>query len=387
MNMNRKALENDLKRAKDERNAINGRIGQAETAKEEEPFTIKDYVKLGFYVVFFGGLGVACIRGAGWSVIGFFFILLAIILFLLMIGMNKENARRKEYIAELESNKSRVAYLNNKIATIEQRLKTLPTDVQYATFTQSKAVASLRDGEKRIYILTQQLNDCLKKLQASEADLAQMKAGGARAASYQAQTADWAVAGGIAQGLAGPAAGVAAAVSTMNRNAQHERLAATIRENGNEILDKGVPLFMERVQKLRSEKWHLEQAIDHAKTLEALPNYSLEKLATSIRYQYITAEKTSTDAIKVTCRFRLDESILSDALSGTVLDGTLECDVMSNGVFIGKVYLPLPLYGVVLDASQSTQTTLESYLIPENDTSGNYTVLPCGLQNLWVMYK
>lgn len=387
--MNRNALEHELKRLQDQRNILNSQINTAERAKtdpNQHQWTVKDHMQGVLYSLGFFIFGVIAIRNDE-TIIGTICIIIAVILELLWIGAFKETKRDAEYITELNNNKTKVAALNDKIAAIQQQIKTLPTEAQYATFTQSKAVASLRDGEKRIYILTQQLNDCLKKLQASEADLAQMKAGGARAASYQAQTADWAVAGGIAQGLAGSAAGVAAAVSTMNRNAQHERLAATIRENGNEILDKGVPLFMERVQKLRSEKWHLEQAIDHAKTLKALPNYSLEKLAASIRYQYIIAEKTNTAALKVSCQFRLSESILSDALSGTVLDGTLECDVMSDDVFIGKVYLPLPLYGVALDTSRSTETKLESYLIPENDTSGYYTVHPCGLQNLWVMYK
>ena len=66
-----------------------------------------------------------------------------------------------------------------------------------------------------------------------------------------------------------------------------------------------------------------------------------------------------------------------------VVDGTIRANVTMDGIDIGTVVFPLPLYGIPCEAD--AKVTLDGMCGWSTEFSGKYSLCFANTQNLWIM--
>lgn len=194
---------------------------------------------------------------------------------------------------------------------------------------------------------------------------------------------DWAVLGGIADGIAGPGAGAAVALNAMAENAQIERQNQQNRAAVNRLSGS---LYMSSVT-VEADIPELEKEISVFEGVGAsidgkvvLNGVNKEEIYKSLKISPAAVRLTNGNAlfIKVTVENNYKPDV-PDTVKMTV-DGTLTADIYCKDIFVGKAILPLPLYGVECGSSEEITGICNRYLIDKK----NYTV-KIRPNKLWIM--
>lgn len=202
-----------------------------------------------------------------------------------------------------------------------------------ALFTNEERKSKLIGKDKYLYKL-------MEECKSYETRIKIMQDSGKIAESMittKAQTSDWAIAGGMASGLAGSAAGVATALEIQRKNEQAELTAARIREQGKELLALSKSSAVKTaIQDMIRNLDCLEKEIKDV-TNKLLDDYDIEELFKKLR---VSVSKNS-----VLCDKFMEIVIEHDVESGikiagadAVLDGSVLIEVYENEKVIGKGY-------------------------------------------------
>lgn len=229
--------------------------------------------------------------------------------------------------------------------------------------------ADLRGKAKRIAMLKDELNSCLKRARDSEYAASSLKN-----AVCEKET-DWAIMGGIADGLAGPAAGVSTAVNTQFENAQ-------IRARNAENLRLAAPMLMQHwsdASNWRSSAESINKEIAEVpeKLIADTPANEVFAML-EISDSSISISKTGATTVKAKASVRNKLFIFDNVPA--VADGTIVAHIMENGHEVEAVNLVLPKYGVSTEV-QLTGMTLSDRIhssIPQTVTFSG---------NLWLMER
>ncbi len=162
---------------------------------------------------------------------------------------------------------------------------------------------------------------------------------------------DWATHGGIASGIAGPAAGLAVAMDIQRKNAgireqnaQLSQLAAQAAYHATSGTDS---LAIEASHK--AEEWEKRAQEAANKLVQNLPqDQLLERLSPSG-----SATNSETGAVLVKVSIRRTENLNIYESVPAVVDGVLAAAVMADDQLIGTAYLPLPWDGAAYNATLS----------------------------------
>ena len=201
--------------------------------------------------------------------------------------------------------------------------------------------------EKLIAMLTDQRN----------AELAAVKSiqNGSNALinSTQQKEQSWAVHGGIASGLAGPAAGVATAMDIQNKN-------AAIRAQNAANLKSVQPALTimnnaENVRRKRAEA--ISQEIDVAKT-KLVSDESPEVCMSHIVFSDTQVAISETGTCTVTTNARMESPMIIFDDVQAVVDGTITAQIFDKDTMIGTALLVLPCYGLNCSNSKLTGMSL-----------------------------
>ncbi len=202
----------------------------------------------------------------------------------------------------------------------------------------------------------------------------------------QQKTAHWATVAGIADGLAGPVAGVLAGADAMSRNAQIEAKNRANREavnhaaaeliTGSYSLDKDVDSLQKECEVFKKAKEDLGAKV-------VFGDIDTEELFRSLRLSNAKITKTQNGVLNIEVNLSsiyVPEGIPEEVR--TTIDGTLTGIITANGTTVGSVILPLPLYGVECSSSIATtaETICEWYI--KSDSTYEVTFTP---NKLWVM--
>lgn len=200
--------------------------------------------------------------------------------------------------------------------------------------------------------------------------------------AYQEKKKDWAVLGGIADGIAGPGAGLAVAANAMaencaieQRNRQNQqavsRMAAEMYSNSMSLSDD--------IGQVQRELNAFQRQRRESGMKVVLEQYTAEEIFKKLK---ITTSVTKTDNSK---GLKLNVSIKSnfkpdvpDSVKTTV-DGTLTARIYFAQTPVSTVCVPLPLFGVS-DYLESVTAYSDQYV----EADGEFTVdiVP---NKLWVM--
>ena len=175
---------------------------------------------------------------------------------------------------------------------------------------------------------------------------------------YRAQKSDSAILGGIANGLAGPGAGIATAINTEIENARAEAEAAQSRANARDSYDYHQKVLLDS----RGKQYSLERRIEYVKGLvydEQNINEKFQMLSISTPSYKIYAPKSGNSTSKsVVVTFRI-ESVRPVTLfkKKAILDGSLRIVVKnSSGNTIGEGFYCAPGF----DESRLTSGRIDS---------------------------
>lgn len=227
--------------------------------------------------------------------------------------------------------------------------------------------ATLYGRDKKIAILTDRKNELLRKA-ASLEEGAQLLM-----RSTQQAEKDWAMLGGIADGLAGPGAGVATALNAQAQNAQ-------IRAQNRANMMAAMPAYMSVTNSASGNRKNaaaIEKDIQlvKEKLLADTPaSVVLEKLNTE--KSEVTVSETGACRVEVTVKPKEKCFIFEDVPA--TIDGTIVAHIFEDDHEIGTANLVLPVNGV------STDTKLIGIAITNADKTKKHT-LCFSADKLWMM--
>ena len=193
--------------------------------------------------------------------------------------------------------------------------------------------------EKLVYENSQKLAECNKGLGLAVSD-------GARLYELTAEKeSSWALHGGIAEGIAGPAAGLAVAADVARRNvAVQQRNAETAQMVGR--------LTYLRIEGLQKEKAKAEKSLeelipklDRAKMLLVEPKDEMELLK-SLYIRIDRVDVTPTGAIKFGVTVAPPPTMFVYQDVPAVVDGSFQVLVQENGQTVGTAIFCLPIGGL-----------------------------------------
>ncbi len=183
-------------------------------------------------------------------------------------------------------------------------------------------------------------------------------AGASDTMRYRAQRSDSAIWGGIADGLAGPGAGIATAMDIEAQNARSEAEAAQSRANARDSYDYHQKVLLDS----RGKQYSLERRIEYVKGLvydEQNINEKFQMLSISTPSYKIYAPKSGNSTSKsVVVTFRI-ESVKPVTLfkKKAILDGSLRIVLKnSSGNTIGEGFYCAPGF----DESRLTSGRIDS---------------------------
>lgn len=256
-----------------------------------------------------------------------------------------------------------------------------------ATFIKrATAVSRLTGNEKRVKMLTDLLNDCDDRIQKLRDGEEAMKQLAMVYAGAQKKESDWAILGGVANGIGGPVASAAVIWDTMKKNGAIAQYNEGMRQASADVLSGTFAVADDRY-KVEKERENVKQRLDEAKGKVSLSKPDtkeiLESISVNTEYGYVT--KNDSGVLKCSLDIKLKKPLALDVPEGLnmVVDGTIRAKVMMEDIYVGDVDFPLPIYGIPCDMTKSV--TLDGMCDRSMEYDGKYTLELAEKQNLWVM--
>ena len=203
-------------------------------------------------------------------------------------------------------------------------------------------------------------------------------------ASQQQKESSWAVMGGIAEGIAGPSAGIIAASQTIANNRKIQEHNAAMRKASMDIMS-GIPNLVGDTIKLHEERDKIKKAWDEAKTKVVLSKPIAEEIWQNINVGKATVKKNPSGVLTVSIPVSLKAPFVLDVPDNVrmVVDGVLRGEVWFEDKRVDTVYFPLPIYGI--PHNMTAEIILDGMCGRSVEFDGEYTVKIGDYHNLWIM--
>ena len=261
-----------------------------------------------------------------------------------------------------------------------------PTPVQAALLKRAFEVQYLTGCNKRVKMLTDLADDCQSEYQKAKNEENAWMQLATLQGMQQKNEKDWAIRAGAANGIAGPVAGMATILDTMQENEKIRVYNQDVRNTADGYVSKAVAAF-DGQAKAEAERNRLEKCIEEAKTIITLPNPDADTLWGNMKVNYGNAfiSKSKSGVLNISMDIRLLRPVHLDVPDGVkmVIDGTIFADVMYENNKIGEVVFLLPILGMPCD--EPATVTLKGLCKNSNGFDNGYTLEMKKEQNLWVM--
>lgn len=237
----------------------------------------------------------------------------------------KQCYHKKEKADEEEARQKRLAKMKEK---------------EQSQFNPLNEFASYSKQDKRIAMLTKEYNEVSRELQTIN-HLIKMSL-----TPQLEEEHDWAIMGGLANGLAGPGAGIAAAVNAQIENAQiRARNEANWKDSVERRIDFMNAMFEPR-KALEEKQAELESKIEKAKIkliADITPQQCLDML--TVKNTSIAVSETGTCTVDVEVALKQPNYYIFGDVKATI-DGTIQAEIFDGNQKIGTANLVLPIDGV-----------------------------------------
>lgn len=226
---------------------------------------------------------------------------------------------------------------------------------------------------KKIAMLSKEYNEAAKRLRATN-DAISMTI-----APPLEQEHDWAVMGGLANGLAGPGAGIATAVNAQIENAQIRARNSQLLHETADIRGRILVAGSKQKNALEARCVELNGLINATKTKlvgKDTPKACLAAL--HFENTQINVSETGTCTINTEVSLKHSYYIFDDVKA--TIDGTIQGEIYDGNEKIGTANLVLPLDGI----SDANMVTIKGMCLFCGQPGKKYTV-KFNADNLWAM--
>lgn len=263
-------------------------------------------------------------------------------------------------------------------------IKGKPTKEEKTFLDRTAALTSLSGVEKRKAMLSNLVQDYDVKINALKEGEEALKTLGVAFLEQQKKETSWAIMGGIADGIAGPAAGLAVAAETMVNNQKVQEYNASMRQAAMNIMS-GVPQLSGDRYDLEKEREKLLRQITKTDDKIALSHPDAAAIWENIQIKDVTITRNSSKVLAATMTVSLKESLVLDVPDNVrmVIDGIVKGKISFENTYVGEVLFPLPIYGI--PTKKGVEITLDGFCINSTKTPGEYTLKLNDKQNIWVM--
>lgn len=259
-----------------------------------------------------------------------------------------------------------------------------PSNGEKTFIRRADSVSRLKGNQKRVKMLSDLIQDFNKRIEEIKEGEEAMKTLGMLYMQQQKKEGDWAIAGGIADGLAGPVAGFMAASQVMENNREIQRHNETMRNTSREILS-GVVKTSQNRYAIESQKEQAEERCKEAKEKISLSTPDNVEIWNHIRVGRYQIKKAESGVLHISLPVHIETPFVLDVPENvnTVVDGTLKAEVRFEDKLVGTVNFPLPLYGI--PTNMTAEVTLDGMLDRSVEFNGEYTLKMLDSHNLWIM--
>lgn len=263
-------------------------------------------------------------------------------------------------------------------------IKGNPTKEEKTFLDRAAALTSLSGVEKRKTMLLNLVQDYDVRINALKEGEEALKTLGVAFLEQQKKETSWAIMGGIADGIAGPAAGLAVAAETMANNRKVQEHNASMRQAAMDIM-RGAPKLSGDRYDLEKEREKILRQITKTDDKIALSHPDATTIWGNIEIKDVTITRNSSKVLAATMTVSLKESLVLDVPDNVrmVIDGTIKGSISLDNIHVGEVLFPLPIYGI--PTKKGVEITLDGFCINSTKTPGEYTLRLNDKQNIWVM--
>lgn len=186
---------------------------------------------------------------------------------------------------------------------------------------------------------------------------------------------DWATHGGIASGIAGPAAGVATALDIQAKNAK-------IREQNAQMMPYVAMVtsnYSKTAQGYQAEYSRYASDLQATNT-KLVASDSKEEVMENIVIKDANYNVSKTGAVTVTAKFSINSNYRIFKNTKPTIDGYVACRLMKDGVCAGSAYFVFPVEGII------TPITLTAICTKTTDPNASYELV-FEPDDVWAMEK
>lgn len=298
-----------------------------------------------------------------------------------------QNYLTKEKLqAFLETGKSQAEQTTKKKLEESKRVREANAGSYEATFMRrSSSVSGLTGCQKRVQMLTDLISDYDKEIQKLKDGEEAMKQLAMIYTSAQKKESDWAILGGAANGIADPVASAAVIWDTMKKNGEIAKYNEGMRKASIDVLSGTFSVAGNRI-KAEEERENVKIRREEAKGKITLSKPDSNEIWNNIHIsQNYSVKRYDSGVLHVSISLGFLKSFALNVPQGVhmVVDGTIRANVTMDGIDIGTVVFPLPLYGIPCEAD--AKVTLDGMCGWSTEFCGKYSLHFANTQNLWIM--
>ena len=205
--------------------------------------------------------------------------------------------------------------------------------------------------------------------------------------AYKPKDKDWALLGGIADGIAGPGAGAAVALKAMSENAAN---AAQYEENRKYATNLAYQVSLSgldiarQIDKLEENAEKFRKEIREAERKVILENVEFSELKDTFEIGNTKIKSVEDDECYVCAELSVINHYVPNVPKEVKMcvDGYLSVSLQEEDIYLGSVDVPLPALGVKCNGGKTTIEVIFDQYLPGKNHNYTCTVEP---KKLWVM--
>ncbi|MBQ6600496.1 MAG: hypothetical protein IIX36_02530, partial [Clostridia bacterium] len=248
---------------------------------------------------------------------------------------------------------------------------------EYELFEHHTRYAAFSYGQKSIQYCQDKINQAQKIIYQCECDEESVRSGGE--ATYmlgKQKESSWALHGGIANGIAGGAAGIAVAVDTERRNIEKRQNNANLVSSIAAVSAMQLEKIYKRKNSAQNDVKYWKEKLEEAKLL-LVGDYDNQQLIEMLKPEVKSYEVSETGAVtlKVEVHSTSELYIYDDVRA--VVDGCIKVILKVDNEVVGSAVCVLPFGGM------SCSTTVYGICLEPERRAQEYT-FDFQPENLWV---
>lgn len=273
-----------------------------------------------------------------------------------------------------------------KLEESKQVRKANADSAQLTFMARSLAISRLTGCQKRVQMLTDLLIDYNKKIQELKDKEESIRQFATVYAGTQKKESDWAILGGVANGIAGPIASAAVIWDTMKKNEEIAEYNEGIRQASMNIMSGTISVANNRI-KVEQERDNVKIKLDEAKTKVSLSKPDANEIWNNLQVgEHFYVQRCASGVLQASIFVRLLRPFALDIPKNVhmVVDGTIHAYISMGDTYIGTIDFPLPLFGISCESEEKFKLDGMCGQSIEYNV-GKYNIHCADKQNLWIM--